>query len=113
MSDSNTNSTAERRGAERVAYPINFLVAEYDGSQIPNSSQLKPVRGRDISTTGIAFFSTEPLDVGALVAILSSADALIAATARVMQRQKAGTWDGRDQYLVGCEFVDRISTKRT
>jgi hypothetical protein len=95
----------EKRTSDRKVYMAIQRVAFHEESQTPDASMFLPVRCRDISTRGIAFFlPTLPVTQFCTVA-LTQAEKTIYVRCRVAHESPSGNLNG--EWLVGCQFLDR------
>ena len=99
------NADTNKRASNRSAYPACQLVAFHEESQSPSTSMFAPVRCRDISTCGIAFF----------VPTASGHSVLYGGTrqrgkdhSRPLSRgSHEPAWPQNGEWLIGCQFLDR------
>lgn len=93
----------KRRGVRRP-FPFVQRIAPYD-SCLPKEANFYEVQCRDISTVGFSFQSTEVPVFSHLVVELGTEQKFAYITARVART--VGQPDGT--FLVGCEFIGRVS----
>lgn len=97
----------ERRQSQRRVFNCVQLLAPYDGKRLPAQAEFRPVRCRDLSTQGFSFYTIErPAHRQVIVALGEIPFTFVVAEIRnvqVVERQ------GRNQYMVGCRFVRRLS----
>jgi hypothetical protein len=96
---------AERRRALRVEYDALIAVADYDGLHPPHV--YREALAKDLSDTGIAFFADQPPAFEQMVAVLALGNRTLSVAMRVV-RFEAGNWHRRPQFLIGCEFIERV-----
>jgi len=96
---------ADVRASERKVYTAIQRVAFHEESQIPATSMFVPVRCRDISTRGIAFFlPTLPVAQFCTLAI-TKGEKDIYVRCRVIRICPSD--DSGSEWLVGCQFLER------
>lgn len=94
----------------RVVYETVAMAAEYDGKNFPPFSAFWEVKTRDLSPTGISFYSRRRPETELLMLMLGNPQATpLFLVARVCHCDAADIRDERI-YKVGCELVKRIST---
>lgn len=99
----------ERRRSKRMPYASLGMVAPYDGLGIPADDSFWPVQCRDLSRGGIAFYSTVKPTCPSLVVCLGSVgDSSCIIACRVVHCASVGD-DSEPNFLVGCEFVERLN----
>ena len=96
----------ERRDAPRVQYEWTLHVAPYDRETFPRRDQFTEVEGRDISTTGVSYVSTEAAKPGDQLIVIARSNAVIRVTARVIHCQEIP--GAPCSYVVGCVLEGRI-----
>ena len=96
----------ERRASSRWAYPAVQPIAPYGHWGFPKTEMFKYVRCHDLSTGGVSFLLQGLPKFEFAVIGLGPAEQRKFFVIRVIYRRefKPGTND----YLVGCEFVERI-----
>ena len=100
-----TADRVPRYRSKRYPYETTQWIAPSSGGPVPDCSEFREVRCRDISTGGFAFLSPQPPDFEQVVVRLGSDTNVIYATARVIHT--VPTRDG-DGHLVGCQFTGRL-----
>jgi hypothetical protein len=97
----------ERRGRPRSAYGVLQLVAAYDGKRLPTQADFDRVLCHDLSTGGFSFFADHPPRFEKVVVALGAIPFSFV-VAKVVRTQPGSP--GRGKLLIGCEFVERLST---
>jgi hypothetical protein len=97
----------DRRGRPRSAYGIQQLVAEYDGKHLPTQADFERVLCHDLSTGGFSFFADRQPRFEKIVVALGAIPFSFV-VAKVVRTQPGSP--GRGKLLIGCEFVERLST---
>jgi hypothetical protein len=98
----------ERRQSRRMPYSSIGAVAPYLPPDIPPEEAFWMIRCRDLSRRGVAFYSPIKPSTASLVirlGVLDGNDCLIAC--RLAHCSYVSN-SGSPQYLVGCEFVERL-----
>jgi len=99
----------ERRQSRRMPYACTGMVAAYLPPDIPPREAFWTVRCRDLSRGGVSFYSPIKPSSASLVISLGSMETLSCLLAcRVVYCAYVGN-QGQPQYLVGCEFIERLN----
>lgn len=99
----------DRRQSRRMPYACTAIVAAYLPPDIPPRESFWTVRCRDLSRGGVSFYSPIKPSASSLVISLSSMRSLnLLLACRVVYCAYVGD-QGQPQYLVGCEFVERLN----
>jgi hypothetical protein len=100
----------DRRISPRRPHRVFQWIAPCINGKLPEQSMFYQVQCIDISRTGIAFFSYEPLPSDELIiAIGTTADAVYVRS-RVANCVRVEDSEGV-RYRVGCEFVERLGPR--
>jgi len=109
-SDGSTLSNEDRRVSPRRPHRVFQWIAPCINGKLPDQSMFYQVQCIDISRTGIAFFSYEPLPSDELIiAIGTTADAVYVRS-RVANNVRLEDSEGV-RYRVGCEFIERLGPR--
>ena len=100
---------SEKRKSKRVAYEITMQIAPYDGTIVPDADEFQPVVTRDLSPTGISFYTSAEPTTDQIVLMIGDHRQPSYITARIVRSQQ-GYYQRKRQYLVGCAFTGRIDT---
>jgi len=100
-----TADRVPRYRSKRYSYETTQWIAPCSGGPLPDRSEFREVRCRDISTGGFAFLSPQPPDFEQVVVRLGDGKHAIYATARVVHTVPNHDGDG---HLVGCQFTGRL-----
>ncbi len=121
IAPANSPSGVERRAAPRRTHRVFQWIAPCIDDQLPDRSMFYQVQCVDISTTGIAFFTDEPLACShCIIALGTTEDAFYVRAEIVEQRvvDSDSTDLGRETYQIatrfriGCEFVERYGKQQ-
>ena len=93
----------DRRSSGRVPFASVRGVAEYKGS-LPDNSEFRPVKGRDLSQTGIAFGTTHWPTSDSIVVMLGDRENPYFAMARIIGCLCKFDDPNEKQFEVRCEF---------
>lgn len=93
----------DRRTSGRVPFASVRGVAEYNGS-LPDQSEFRPVKGRDLSQTGIAFDTTRWPTSDSIVVMLGDRENPSFARARIVGCLCESLDPDTKQFEVRCEF---------
>jgi len=96
----------EKRTSERFAYPVVAAVAPYGAWGVPKNEMFREVRCYDISRGGVSFLLSAPPNFKSAVVRLGTSPDLIHMLVRVMHCTLHD--EARKEYLVGCQFVQRL-----
>jgi hypothetical protein len=109
-SDGSALSNDDRRVSPRRPHRVFQWIAPCINGKLPDQSMFYQVQCIDISRTGIAFFSYEPLPSDELIiAIGTTADAVYVRS-RVANNVRLEDSEGV-RYRVGCEFIERLGPR--
>lgn len=109
-SDTSALSNDDRRISPRRPHRVFQWIAPCINGKLPDQSMFYQVQCIDISRTGIAFFSYEPLPSDELIiAIGTTADAVYVRS-RVANNVRLEDSEGV-RYRVGCEFIERLGPR--
>ncbi len=100
----------EQRSAKRWPYPASELLAACGQGKLPNRSMFREVVCHDLSTTGISFFLPHPPGFRLAVITLGNSTDKTAMLIRVVHSTGHDA-TGHNRYLVGCQFVRRVSSR--
>ena len=100
-----TADRVPRYRSKRYPYETTQWIAPSSGGPVPDCSEFREVRCRDISTGGFAFLSPQPPDFDEVVVRLGNDAHVIYATARVIHTVPN---HGGAGHLVGCQFTGRL-----
>ena len=103
---------SEKRKSKRVAYEITMQIAPYDGTTLPDADDFQPVVTRDLSPTGISFYTPAEPTADQIVLMVGDHRQPSYVTARVVRSQQ-GYYQRKRQYLIGCAFTGRIDAPQT
>jgi hypothetical protein len=98
----------ERRTSERHAYPVVQMLAPCNAIRLPEEDAFREVRCHDISRGGFSFLWSKPPDFEFVVVSLGNGSDRISLTARVVRSSPSPGL--QDEFLVCCEFLDRVKT---
>jgi hypothetical protein len=108
--DDSAHSDDDRRISPRRPHRVFQWIAPCINGKLPDQSMFYQVQCIDISRTGIAFFSYEPLPSDELIiAIGTTADAVYVRS-RVANNVRLEDSEGV-RYRVGCEFIERLGPR--
>jgi hypothetical protein len=102
-----TTAARNRRREERRPYNCVQLLAPFDGERLPMQAEFRPVRCRDLSQRGFSFYTTAPPAHPQVVIALGQVPFKFFAAA--IRNVRPVERHGRTQYMVGCQFVKRLS----
>ncbi|MFT5523092.1 MAG: hypothetical protein ACI9HK_001036 [Pirellulaceae bacterium] len=101
------NSEPEgRRNQSRNQFCDRLSIATYDGSNHPAEEEFYEVEGKDLSASGIGFFTPNPPQ-GDIVLALGDPIAPIYLIGTVVHARR-GYFQRKQQYFVGCRFTGRL-----
>lgn len=99
----------ERRRSRRVTYEMVVYFAELDAAEErPEAESFRPVESHDLSAEGMSFLSDREIDAEKLLISVTppeNADHMILAR---LAYCRAGYWDRKRQYQIGCEFLKKV-----
>lgn len=98
----------ERRRERRVPCAVDLRVASYDGVLPPERMDFLAMEPRDISASGISFFTPKPPETTTVVLMLGDYRDAYYITAEVCW-YKEGYYNRRRQYVVGCRMSGQLS----
>ena len=99
----------DRRRSKRMPYACTGMAAAYLAPDVPPKEAFWMVRCRDLSRGGVSFYSPIKPSTSSLVLSLGSLDSVSCLLAcRVVYCAYVGN-QGQPQYLVGCEFLERLN----
>ena len=99
-------SSDERRGSERIEYPVIQVAAPCSPGQPVRKWGFFRVRCRDISRGGICFFWPRKPDFDAVLVVLGPRPNALFLTARVAWSKPA---EGSESvFLLGCQFLEKV-----
>ncbi len=105
---------AERRKSLRTASEVIIHAAPYDGTNVPARHEFKNVVARELSPTGISFYSDRQpssdsflLMFGEPGHVQGEHGGMQYLSARVVHCSHLPL-DRNQQYLIGCSFSDRV-----
>jgi hypothetical protein len=105
-----TTSPQDRRSSPRRPHRVFQWIAPCIDGKLPDQSMFYQVQCIDISRTGVAFYTYEPLPSDeVIIAIGTTADAVYVRS-RVANSVRVADADGI-RYRIGCEFVERLGQK--
>ncbi len=107
LSENEQKSLTNRRAEVRHPCNIDLRVSTYDGVLQPERMDYLAMESRDISTSGISFYSPKPVESEQVVLMLGDFRNPYFVTARIM-RCVEGFWNRRRQYAIGCRFTGQI-----
>ncbi len=81
-------------------------IAPCPAGQLPDQSMFYRVQCADLSRTGIAFFSYEPLECEEIIAALGTTDDAVYVKCKVLENLPVADECG-PRYHVRCQFVER------
>ncbi|MDP6443432.1 MAG: PilZ domain-containing protein [Pirellulaceae bacterium] len=93
----------DRRISPRVSFDTDLPISRWNGKTLPPDDTFVKVQSKDLSQTGIAFYSHTKPPSRNLVIMLGSSQRPSYTSARVVRCVKEG---GR--YMVACEFIGRL-----
>ena len=96
-----------KRRSARTDYDTTLRIAPFDGENIPTFYAFTVVRGRDISTSGISFYSAERPESNSLILMLGEKPNLIYVVGEVRHLCE-GYYDRQRQFLIGVEFIRKL-----
>lgn len=100
----------ERRQTKRLPYASLGMVAPYDGLEMPPDNLFWIIQCRDLSRGGVGFYSPIKPSTPNLVVSLGVVGGVSCVIAcRVVHCSQVYT-QGASQYLVGCEFLQRLDS---
>lgn len=100
----------ERRQTKRLPYASLGMVAPYDGLEMPPDNLFWIIQCRDLSRGGVGFYSPIKPSTQNLVVSLGVVGGVSCVIAcRVVHCSQVYT-QGASQYLVGCEFLQRLDS---
>lgn len=98
---------AERRQHPRTAFPHTQLIAASCDGRLPENTEFREVRCRDISAEGFSFLWPTPWRPDELLVTFDSGRQFAHLLAIVAHNTRIDI-DGLNEYVVGCRFVGRI-----
>lgn len=98
----------ERRKSYRQRFPVTQLIAPFY-KRMPSRDQFTSVECHDISTGGIAFYWPEVPNFRKAIFGLGDPERLTCVAVQVVRH--APRADEPGQFLVGCEFVERVALR--
>jgi hypothetical protein len=106
----NEASPQDRRASPRRPHRVFQWIAPCLDGKLPDQSMFYQVQCIDISRTGVAFYTYEPLPSDeVIIAIGTTADAVYVRS-RVANCVPVADAEGM-RYRVGCEFIERLGDK--
>jgi hypothetical protein len=100
----------DRRASQRRPHRVFQWIAPCIEGRLPDQSMFYQVQCIDISRTGIAFYSYEPLpSEEVIIAIGTTADAVYVRS-RVANSVRLEDSEGV-RYRIGCEFIERLGPR--
>ena len=107
LEESRSYQVGERRDQPRTKYDCVQLIAPYDGSKMPSQAEFRRAYCRDLAAGGFSFFAEQPPETDQMVVALGSVpfSFFVADIVRVKQSDV----DTTGRYLVGCQFVERLT----
>lgn len=98
----------ERRKSYRQRFPVTQLIAPFY-KRMPTREQFASVQCHDISTGGIAFYWPEAPNFRKAIFGLGDPERLTCVAVQVVRQ--APRPDQPGEFLVGCEFVERVAMR--
>ena len=98
----------ERRKSYRQRFPVTQLIAPFY-KRMPTREQFTAVQCHDISTGGIAFYWPEAPNFRKAIFGLGESERLTCVAVQVVRQ--APRPDEPGEFLVGCEFVERVAMR--
>ncbi|HEX7446093.1 MAG TPA: PilZ domain-containing protein [Pirellulales bacterium] len=98
----------ERRKSYRQRFPVTQLIAPFY-KRMPSRDQFTAVECHDISTGGIAFYWPEAPTFRKAIFGLGERERLTCVAVQVVRHLPRPEEPG--QFLVGCEFVERVAMR--
>ncbi|HEX5443797.1 MAG TPA: hypothetical protein VFW87_08215 [Pirellulales bacterium] len=98
----------ERRKSYRQRFPVTQLIAPFY-KRMPSRDQFTSVECHDISTGGIAFYWPEVPSFRKAIFGLGERERLTCVAVQVVRHVPRP--DEPSQFLVGCEFVERVAMR--
>ena len=99
----------DRRGRDRQTFATHQAVAPVVNGRMPNKEQLRDVMCRDLSTSGISFYASQPPESDQLLVRLTTSHRVTYLTAQVAHCRPIA--DGGDAaFIVGCRFTGRVDS---
>lgn len=111
FSPSEQTALDEHRQEQRYACNIDLRVAAYDGVQRPERLDYMAMESRDVSRSGLSYYSPKAPDTPLLVLMIGDYRDPFFVTAKVV-RCEEGFWNRRRQFVVGCRLIGQISYRR-
>jgi hypothetical protein len=99
----------DQRKNRRAIYTRSQRVAPFLGDSFPSDDAFQTVRCRDISASGVSFFSPTPMTIQTLVVELCGDGETSHLLADVVHSTMIQV-DGGPMYIVGCSFAGRLSS---
>jgi hypothetical protein len=100
----------ERRECERFPFPCVQLVADYDGTEMPDQQHFRQVLCHDLSPGGFSFYSFEVPETSHLIVTLGKVPHFKFFVAEVVRVSEANTEHGHE-YQIGCRFLRRLGSE--
>jgi hypothetical protein len=97
----------ERRDSNRREFSCVQLVASMHGGRLPDQSQFRPVRCRNLSPTGFSFIAPRPVDSEEVIVALGQVPFRFFRADVVYCTRPAN--DDAKGYVVGCRFTGRVA----
>ncbi len=100
-------SVVDRRYERRLPCSLDLRIAPYDGVMQPERADYQAMQSRDISSTGISYFSPEPPDNDTIAVMIGDYIDAYFVTAQEVRCQE-GFWNRRRQFAIACIFDGQI-----
>ena len=101
----------ERRRSQRFPFTTIQMAAYYDGESLPPIDEMETIHCYDISRGGISYFAENEPHGDTLVIILQLRGHYSCLLGSIKYVRPVH-WNRKDQFLIGCEFIDRIEIAR-
>ncbi len=106
--DSWIQNSEEQRSSPRVLYGYRQSIAPIINGDMPALDELTEVACKDLSGGGMSFYADNLPGYKKLLVALGPPDKLEFFLAKVIRFSRELS-DGREKYLVACQFIRRIS----
>jgi hypothetical protein len=103
-------SPQDRRVSPRRPHRVFQWIAPCIDGRLPDQSMFFQVQCIDISRTGVAFFTYEPLPSDEVIIAIGTTEDAVYVRSRVANLVPVADSEGV-RYRVGCEFIERLGEK--
>lgn len=100
----------QRRKHERYGYPVVQKICPCRGKFVPSSARFFPVRCKDLSRSGIAFYLDYEPSFDRFILMLGTDDRHESVVGEVVYVQALPD-DAPERYLVGCRLIKKVQSR--